>query len=90
MAQSFENRIKLQETANISSASLKDINWRVKLVMSSDKYANIREPIAVVEFQLQTEDGTRKLETLEMDKNELKTFLDSLEVANKTVNQLKT
>lgn len=31
MADIFEKRIKLQETAGISSASLKDINWRVKV-----------------------------------------------------------
>jgi len=52
------------------------------MVMSSDKYANIKEPLAVVEFQLDTENGP-KLSTLEMSKDELKTFLDSLEAANK-------
>ena len=31
MADTFEKRIKFQETAQISSAALKDINWRVKV-----------------------------------------------------------
>ena len=52
------------------------------MVMSSDKHANIREPIVVVEFQLQTDNGM-KMESLEMSKEELKDFLDSLENTNK-------
>jgi len=31
MALSFERKIQLEETAKISGASLKDINWRVKV-----------------------------------------------------------
>lgn len=53
-----------------------------KMVMSSDKHANIREPIVVVEFQMQTDNGM-KMESLEMNKEELKDFLDSLENTNK-------
>ena len=52
------------------------------MVLSSDKHANIREPIVVVEFQLQTDNGL-KTESLEMNKEELKNFLDSLENSNK-------
>lgn len=52
------------------------------MVMASDKHANIKDPLAVVEFQLQTDDGI-KMESLEMNKEELKIFLDSLENANK-------
>ena len=57
------------------------------MIMSSDKYANIREPLAVVEFQLETENGP-KLSTLEMNKHELKTFIDSLEAANKVCHKV--
>lgn len=52
------------------------------MVMSSDKLANIKEPLAIVEFDLQTSDG-KKTAALEMNKSELKMFLDSLEAANK-------
>ena len=52
------------------------------MVMSSDKLANIKEPIALVELDLNTSNG-RKTTILEMNKDELKLFLDSLEAANK-------
>ena len=31
MADTFEKRLNFQKTAEISSAALKDINWRVKV-----------------------------------------------------------
>ena len=82
-------RLLLQETSGISNATLKDIGWDVKLVMSSDKVSNIKEPLVTVNFELETEEGMKK-HLLEMNTSELKTFIDSLEAANKTVLQLKT
>ena len=52
------------------------------MVMSSDKLASIREPLASVDFQLDTEEG-RKTVALEMSKGELKMLIDKLEAANK-------
>ncbi len=52
------------------------------MVMSSDKLANIREPLTDVNFELQTEDGSVPI-SLELDKDELKSVIDKLEAANK-------
>lgn len=53
--------------------------------MSSDKLSTIKEPLVNVEFDLETEDGNKKT-TLEMNKAELKDFIESLEAANKVRN----
>ncbi len=52
------------------------------MVMSSDKLANIREPLADVNFELQNEDQTKAV-SIELDKDELKLVIDKLEAANK-------
>ncbi|XP_057312091.1 COMM domain-containing protein 8-like [Hydractinia symbiolongicarpus] len=86
---SYQQRALVEETAKISHSTLKDVNWQVKLVMSSDKLSTIKEPLVNVEFDLQTEDGNKKT-TLEMNKAEFKDFIESLEAANKTVLQLRS
>ena len=50
--------------------------------MSSDKLASVREPMADVDFQLQTEVGRRQV-SLELNKEEMKTLINHLESANK-------
>ena len=52
--------------------------------MSSDKLANIKEPLLNVDLSLETEDGIKNV-SLEMNKSELKSFIDSLEAANKVI-----
>ncbi|XP_065058387.1 COMM domain-containing protein 8-like [Rhopilema esculentum] len=79
----------IRQTSAISQSSLKDFDWKVKLVMSSDKLANVREPMADVDFQLQTEDGRRQV-SLELNKEEMKTLINHLESANKVVMQLRS
>jgi len=59
------------------------------MVMSSDKITNIRQPLCTVEFELETENG-RTMKSIEMDKEELKKFMNALEAANKSVVQLRT
>eukprot|EP00112_Aurelia_sp_Birch-Aquarium-sp1_P013987 Seg2995.4 transcript_id=Seg2995.4/GoldUCD/mRNA.D3Y31 product="COMM domain-containing protein 8" protein_id=Seg2995.4/GoldUCD/D3Y31 len=77
------------QTTNIAQSSMKNFDWKVKMVMSSDKLASIREPLANVDFELDTEDG-RKTVALEMSKGELKMLIDKLEAANKVVVQLRS
>ena len=50
--------------------------------MSSDKLSNIKEPIASLDFDLETENGPKSL-SLELSKDELKSVIDKLEAANK-------
>ena len=50
--------------------------------MSSDKLANIREPLSEIHFELKTEEGIKNV-SLELDKEELKMLIDKMEAANK-------
>eukprot|EP00794_Sanderia_malayensis_P007442 gene7442-8264_t len=79
----------IQQTSSIARASLKNFDWKVKLVMSSDKLANIREPLVDLRFELQAEDQTGSF-SVELDKEELKLVIDKLEAANKAVLQLRS
>lgn len=74
-------------TLAISRAQLKDFDWRVKLVMSSDKLATIQQPLVTVDFDVKTQSGNQAV-VVEMDKNELRKFIASLEAANRAVLQL--
>ena len=87
MSTSYLQRALIQETSGISNATLKDIGWNVKLVMSSDKLSNIKEPLMTLNLELETEDGI-KSHLLEMNLSELKMLIESLEAANKSVLQL--
>lgn len=55
-----------------------------QLVMSSDKLANIREPLSEVHFELKTGEGLQNV-SLELDKEELKMLIDKMEAANKVI-----
>ena len=50
--------------------------------MSSDKLANIKEPLSEVHFELKTTGGQEQV-SLELDKEELKMLIDKMEAANK-------
>ena len=53
-----------------------------QLVMSSDKLANIKEPLSELHFELKTTEGEEQV-SLELDKEELKMLIDKMEAANK-------
>ncbi|GAB1601723.1 COMM domain-containing protein 8-like [Argonauta hians] len=76
----------LAMTHNISERELYDFDWKVKLVMSSDKLGTIHEPLC--QLDLDTRDGEKKVSTmLELNSGELKSLIKSLESANKTMLQ---
>lgn len=89
MPVTFLDQVLLEETSGISNATLKDIGWDVKLVMSSDKVSNIKDPMVTLYLYLETENGKKK-HVIEMNQSELKLFIESLEGANKTALQLQT
>ncbi|XP_041453959.1 COMM domain-containing protein 8-like [Lytechinus variegatus] len=76
-------------TATISQSHLTDFDWKLKLAMSSDKISSVQEPLVSLDLSL-TEDGTNRLVSLELDKQELQKLVSSLETANRAVLQLKT
>ena len=50
--------------------------------MSSDKLANIREPLSEIHFELKNKEGQEHV-SLELNKEELKMLIDKMEAANK-------
>ncbi|XP_789228.1 COMM domain-containing protein 8 [Strongylocentrotus purpuratus] len=76
-------------TASISQSHLTDFDWKLKLAMSSDKISSVQEPLVNLDLSLM-EDGTNRLVSLELDKEELRKLVSSLETANRAVLQLKT
>ncbi|KAL8587627.1 hypothetical protein ACOMHN_045316 [Nucella lapillus] len=83
----LRNRL-MEDTTAISQCVLRDFDWQLKLVMSSDKLATINEPLLNVDLDLQDEAGNGRQVALELDREELKKLLNSLEGCSKAVQQL--
>lgn len=75
-------------TAAISNSYLKDFDWKVKMIMSSDKLASIKEPVVALDFDV-VENGEDRNVSVELTKEELDSLVSSLEAANKVVMQLR-
>ncbi|XP_070553776.1 COMM domain-containing protein 8-like [Ptychodera flava] len=82
-------RTLLEDTAAISQAQFKDFDWKLKLAMSSDKLASVHEPLLTLDLDLQEEQG-KKTVSVELNQEELKKMVTTLEAANKAVLQLKS
>ncbi|XP_033742296.1 COMM domain-containing protein 8-like isoform X1 [Pecten maximus] len=78
----------LGETHNISQAVLSDFDWKVKLIMSSDKISSVQEPVVSLDLDIGLGQDS-KIHSIELDKDELGKLISSLEGANKVVQQLK-
>lgn len=78
----------LQEIVDISSAQLQDFDWQLKLALSSDKIATLQVPLLNLHLDVK-ENGEVKPYSVEMNKEELQNLINSLEAANKVVQQLK-
>ncbi|XP_060592235.1 COMM domain-containing protein 8-like [Ruditapes philippinarum] len=73
----------------ISQANMTDFDWKLKLVMSSDKISSVQEPVLALDMEVQTTDG-RKTVSVELNKEQLSNMINSLEGANKALVQLKS
>ncbi|CAB3992269.1 Hypothetical predicted protein [Paramuricea clavata] len=78
----------IEETCNLSQAILKDFDWKLKLIMATDKLANMREPVLSLDLDIKEKTGMKQV-SVELSKDELKELITSLEAANKVVLQLK-
>ncbi|KAK2825810.1 hypothetical protein Q5P01_020024 [Channa striata] len=78
----------LDRTTSISSATLKDFDWQLKLALSSDKISSLHTPLLCLSLDVR-ENGALRPVTIEMNREELNTLITSLEAANKVVLQLK-
>jgi len=78
-----------EQTNAIAESSLTDFDWKVKLAIAGDNLASIQQPLITLDLAVQTNDS-RKISSVEMNKEELKKLITSLDAANKAVMQLKT
>ncbi|XP_062296940.1 COMM domain-containing protein 8 [Scomber scombrus] len=78
----------LDRTNSISSATLQDFDWQLKLALSSDKISSLHTPLLSLSLDVR-ENGALRPITMEMNREELNTLISSLEAANKVVLQLK-
>ncbi|XP_062502853.1 COMM domain-containing protein 8-like [Corticium candelabrum] len=86
--QEIIDAMKISATT-VGHAQLKDFDWNLRLILSSDKIAVVSEPVVTVDFKVEDCGGESKQVSLEMNRDELKKILSSLEAANKVVQQLK-
>uniref|UniRef100_A0A3P8SF30 COMM domain containing 8 n=1 Tax=Amphiprion percula TaxID=161767 RepID=A0A3P8SF30_AMPPE len=78
----------LDRTNSISSATLQDFEWQLKLALSSDKISSLHTPLLSLSLDVR-ENGALQPVTMELNKEELSKLISSLEAANKVVLQLK-
>ncbi|PVD34892.1 hypothetical protein C0Q70_06173 [Pomacea canaliculata] len=76
----------LDDTTAVSQCVLKDFDWQLKLVMSSDKLSSVNEPLLNVDLNLQDGTGSFEQVAVELDQADLKKFLASLEACSKVSN----
>lgn len=80
---------RAEQTLSISEAYLRDFDWKIKYALASDKISSVEEPLVNLSLTVNEEGNTRTV-PLEMNIKELKSFITSLEAANKAVLQLKS
>ncbi|XP_015248760.1 PREDICTED: COMM domain-containing protein 8 [Cyprinodon variegatus] len=81
-------RALLDRTNSISSATLQDFDWQLKLALSSDKISSLNTPLLSLSLDVREKGALRPI-TMELNKEELSSLISSLEAANKVVLQLK-
>ncbi|XP_033098329.1 COMM domain-containing protein 8-like [Anneissia japonica] len=79
----------LEEVTAISHSHLQNFDWKLKLALSSDKISSVQEPLVSVDFDISSGDETETV-SLEMNQDEFKKFVNSLEAASKVVLQMQT
>ncbi|KAL0969641.1 hypothetical protein UPYG_G00230190 [Umbra pygmaea] len=78
----------VEKTNNMSSSTLQDFDWQIKLALSSDKISCLQTPLINLSLDVK-KNGALKAVSVEMNREELQKLISSLEAANKVVLQLK-
>ncbi|KZC14100.1 PREDICTED: COMM domain-containing protein 8-like [Dufourea novaeangliae] len=68
----------LKECSKEKHETLVDFDWRLKLVMGSSKLASLREPLLQLDLMIENKEKKRIL-GLELNKDELETFINAVE-----------
>ncbi|GFQ67447.1 COMM domain-containing protein [Trichonephila clavata] len=75
----------VEKTHEISPAYLHNFDWKLKLTLASDKMAQINEPRLMLNLDIS---GDRdKTLCLDLSKDELKMLIETMEKANKAVQE---
>uniref|UniRef100_A0A3Q4BS19 COMM domain-containing protein n=1 Tax=Mola mola TaxID=94237 RepID=A0A3Q4BS19_MOLML len=82
------HRALLDRTNSISSATLQDFDWQLKLALSSDRISSLHTPLLSLSLDVRENAADRSV-TMEMNREELKMLITSLESANKVDKYLK-
>jgi hypothetical protein len=69
----------------LSYSWLRDFDWSVRLVLSSDKLSALRQPLLMLKLDTIGPDGTVVEQVLELTLEELKTFSETLISAQKVL-----
>ncbi|XP_077477786.1 COMM domain-containing protein 8 [Stigmatopora argus] len=78
----------LERTNSIASATLQDFDWQLKMALSSDNISSLQTPLLNLNLDVRENEALKPI-IMEMNKEELNTFINSLEAANKVLLQLK-
>ncbi|XP_076673463.1 COMM domain-containing protein 8 [Andrena cerasifolii] len=68
----------LKEYSKEKCDTLTDFDWRLKLVMGSSKLASLREPLLQLDLMVENKE-TKRMLGLELNKDELETFINAME-----------
>lgn len=68
-----------------SYAQLKDFDWSLRLVLSSNKISNIRQPLMQLKLDTTGPNGEVKETLVEMNRQELEGFINTLKDAKKAI-----
>lgn len=78
----------LLDVHSLSEAFMSDMDWKMKLLTSSDKVCTIHEMLLSLDLQIKTDSGQETV-SLELDCTQLDKLIASLDAANKILIQLK-
>jgi hypothetical protein len=68
-----------------SYASLKDFDWSLRLVLSSNKISGIRQPLMQLKLDTTGPNGEVKETLVEMNRTELEAFISTLKDVKKAI-----
>eukprot|EP01038_Epipyxis_sp_PR26KG_P012894 gene12894-17278_t len=68
-----------------SYQSLRDFDWSMRLILSSDKLSSLQKPILQLKLDIESADKSITNQILEMDINEINSLLEGLKSAQKAL-----
>eukprot|EP01114_Cavostelium_apophysatum_P021977 TRINITY_DN7816_c0_g1_i2.p1 TRINITY_DN7816_c0_g1~~TRINITY_DN7816_c0_g1_i2.p1 ORF type:complete len:190 (+),score=29.21 TRINITY_DN7816_c0_g1_i2:22-570(+) len=80
----------INSSSHISQAHLQDFDWKLQLIVSSDKISTISEPVLLLDVHINESSAQPKKQILlELPKEDLDSLIEKLELINQNVQELK-